>query len=210
MKLWTLPPPGEPEEPEEAPEEEQKMVGTPFFRSVYDGYQLKETICEDGISRNEFVYTGVLHVLETTRRERILRKVYHTLLLCGTVLCIALGGMQRSAVTMSVFTAIPVMALILMTTLRFFAVLIYWISPVEMESWDFKYSVRHLRTYSLLSAIFSALALLSSVGVMLAAGDRSTAALLGALIHIPELFFALASYWIEKKTDYGKKDPSAS
>ena len=186
----------------QANEEEKTPAGTDYFRSYYKDYALSEVAGPDGIVRNEFVYAGKLYGLPVSHGAHIRLKLVHSALFCVTLLCIVLSNLSPCAFNLSKIAAAPMFALIFLMVLRFFALLFYWLSPLEMREWDYKRGSKRLRGVSLLCALACLALFLVYLALMAATGEFTAAAAALILLQIPGGLSAFASYVIERRLNY--------
>ena len=164
---------------EKKEDERRENPGTDFFRSYYGGYGLQEMKGEDGIVRNEYIYSGILYSFQGVHAKRTALKVMHIFLSLLAAGCLVFTGMQKCAVNSSRIFAAPFFVCIVLTVLWIFTSFLYAISPDLMQEWDFKKAVKRLRLFSILSAfagaagiiVSAALTVSYSVSFALAAGD---------------------------------------
>ena len=115
---------------EKKEEERKENPGTAYFRSYYNGFGLQEVECEDGITRNEFVYSGILYCFQGSAKKRAALKAVHILLALACAGLLVLIGMQNdNAVAASKVFAAPFFAVIVFTVLRIFTSILYILSP---------------------------------------------------------------------------------
>ncbi|MGM9606557.1 MAG: hypothetical protein ACI3XJ_03520 [Oscillospiraceae bacterium] len=183
-------------------EEEKAPAGTDYFRSYYEDYTLTEVLGPDGIVRNEFVYGGKLYGVPVSHGAHIRLKLAHSALFCVTLLCIVLSNLSPAALNLSKIAAAPMFALIFLTVLRFFALVFYWLSPLEMREWDYKRGPKRLRNISLLCALACLALFLVYLALMAATGEFTAAVAALILLQIPGGLSAFASYAIERRLKY--------
>lgn len=185
-----------------------KKTGTSFFRSYFKSYEFREIEGKDGIVRNEFVYTGILYLLDAPKGTRAKLRIIHTLMLLATVTCFIYGTTQITIANMIRLSVLPQLLITVMIVLRSFTLVFYWFSPEEMTEWDYKMTVRHMLVYSLISAISSMIMIVISVILMLWYKDYSAQMIISIGMQVLCMLTTAVSWLIEKKSKYVTKASS--
>lgn len=176
--------------------------GTVFSRSYFKGYEMRPVMGQDGIVREEYIYSGPLYILDGPSSKRWINKTIHTVMWIITAFCIMLAGIQTSVINTSKVSTFPVFIIAMATVIRFFCVVFGWTAPRKMKERDYKWAVTWLRITSGISAACSFLSLVVSFSLAVIYKDFSFAALFTTFIHIPEGIASVVSFAIETKAVY--------
>lgn len=183
-------------------EAEEQESGTPFFRSFYKGYALKEVTGSDGITRNEYIYTGTFYEFDGSSSRYLFVKIAHVLLLAFSVLCVALGDHVNSTFSLTKVYAACLFAIILMLVLWAFSLLLYCFAPARMKEWDYEHSVKYLTFYAKVITAASAVVMVGGAVFFLIHREFNRASWSSLFLYFLMLLSGLGAWILTKKTRF--------